>query len=122
MKQITTMIGPMIEKGMRRIEAKSGTVASTTTTATRLPRYIEAIRPQTKSGRSVKSVGPGLRPQIIRPPIITAAVAEPGMPSASIGSMAAEPAAWSAVSGAITPSGSPLPNLAGWREERLAMA
>ena len=41
----------------------------------------------------------------MRPPIITAAVAEPGMPSASIGSMAAVPAPWSAVSGAITPSG-----------------
>ena len=47
-----------------------------------------AIRPQTKSGRSTNSIGPGFRPQIIRPPIITAAVAEPGMPSASIGSIA----------------------------------
>ena len=28
MKQTTTIAGPMIEKGMRRIEAKSGTVAS----------------------------------------------------------------------------------------------
>ncbi len=122
MKQIITISGATIEKGMRRIEAKSGTVASTTTTATTLPRYIEAISPQTKSGRSMNSMGPGLRPQIIRPPIITAAVAEPGMPSASIGSIAADPAAWSAVSGAITPSGSPLPNFAGLREERLAMA
>ena len=83
----------MIANGMRRIEANIGTVASTSTTATTLPRYMLAIRPQTKSGRSMKSIGPGLRPQIIRPPIITAAVAEPGMPSASIGSMALEPAA-----------------------------
>ena len=120
MKQTTTMTGPMIANGMRRIEAKSGTVASTSTTATTLPRYMEAIRPQTKSGRSMNSIGPGLRPQIIRPPIITAAVAEPGMPSASIGSMALVPAAWSAVSGATTPSGSPLPNSARRREKRLA--
>ena len=62
----------MIAKGMRRIAAKSGTVPSTRITATTLPIYIEAIRPQTKSGRSTKSIGPGLRPQIIRPPIITA--------------------------------------------------
>ena len=47
-----------------------------------------AIRPQTKSGRSMNSIGPGCRPQIISPPIITAAVAEPGTPSASIGSIA----------------------------------
>ena len=99
----------MMAKGMRRIEANSGTVESTSATASTLPRYIDAIRPHTKSGRSTNSIGPGLRPQIISPPSITAAVAEPGMPSASIGSIAAEPAEWSAVSGAMTPSGSPLP-------------
>jgi len=58
-----------------------------------LPRYIEAIRPQTKSFCSMNSVGPGLRPQIMRPPIMTAAVADPGMPSASMGSSALVPAA-----------------------------
>ncbi len=36
MKQITTMIGPTIENGMRKIEAKSGTVAG-------LPRYWVAL-------------------------------------------------------------------------------
>ena len=43
------------------------------------------------------------------PPIITAAVAEPGMPSESMGKSALVPAAWSAVSGATMPSGSPRP-------------
>ena len=50
MKHTTTITGPMIANGMRRIEAKIGTVASTSTTATTLPRYMLAIRPQTKSG------------------------------------------------------------------------
>lgn len=40
---------------------------------------------------------------------MTAAVADPGTPSASMGRSAEVPAEWSAVSGAITPSGSPLP-------------
>ena len=119
MKHTTTITGPMIAKGMRRIEAKSGMVASTMSTATMLPRYMLAIRPQTKSGRSMNSIGPGLRPQIIRPPIITAAVAEPGTPRASIGRMALLPAAWSAVSGATTPSGSPCPKPSLRRREPL---
>jgi hypothetical protein len=98
-----------------------GTVSSTRITATMLPRYIDAIRPQTKSFCSVKSVGPGLSPQIIKPPIMTAAVAEPGMPRASIGRRALVPAAWSAVSGAMMPSGSPLPKFARRGDRRLAM-
>ena len=122
MKHTTTITGPMMAKGMRRIEAKSGMVVRTTSTATMLPRYMLAIRPQTKSGRSMNSMGPGLRPQIISPPIITAAVAEPGTPSASIGRMALLPAAWSAVSGATTPSGSPWPKWSLRRERRLANA
>ena len=120
MKQTTTIIGPMIENGMRRIAANIGTVASTRITAITLPRYMLAMVLQTKSGRSMNSIGPGVRPQIIRPPIITAAVAEPGMPSASIGRIAQVPAAWSAVSGATTPSGSPLPKPSFRRENRLA--
>ena len=120
MMHTTTIIGPMIENGMRRIAAKKGTVASTSTTAMTLPRYMLAIVPQTKSGRSIKSIGPGVSPQIIRPPIITADVAEPGTPSAIIGRMAQLPAEWSAVSGAMMPSGSPLPKFSGLREKRLA--
>ena len=52
---------------------------------------------------------------------MTAAVAEPGMPSASIGSSALVPAAWSAVSGAITPSISPVPKWSPLRDIFFAM-
>ncbi len=88
-----TISGAMMTKGIRIRAANTGTVSSTSITATMLPTYIEAIRPHTKSFWSMNSIGPGLRPQIIRPPIMTAAVAEPGMPSDSIGSSALVPAA-----------------------------
>jgi hypothetical protein len=42
------------------------------------------------------------------------------MPSASIGSSAAVPEAWAAVSGANTPSMRPLPKLSGSLEKRFA--
>ncbi len=116
-----TISGAMIKNGTRINAAKTGTVSSTRITATTLPRYIEAIKPQTKSFCSMNSIGPGLSPQIINPPIMTAAVAEPGMPSESMGSSALVPAAWSAVSGAMMPSGSPLPKFARRDEKRLAM-
>ena len=51
----------------------------------------------------------------------TAAVGEPGTPSESIGNNAEVPAACAAVSGAITPSISPLPKLLPRFETRLAM-
>ena len=86
-----------------------------------LPRYMMAIRPQTNSFFSTNSSGPGCRPQISRPPSSTAAVGEPGMPSVSIGSSALVPAACAAVSGAITPSISPSPNLSLFFENRRAM-
>ena len=110
----------MMLNGMRRIAANSGTVESTTIRPTTLPRYMLAIRPQTKSGCSVNSSGPGCRPQIRSPPSSTAAVGEPGMPRVSIGRSALVPAAWAAVSGATTPSISPLPNRCPVREKRLA--
>src|SRR5579862_7633929 len=99
----------MIENGTRNIEANSGTVDKTTISPAMLPRYMLAIVAQTKSLCSTKSNGPGLRPQIMSPPSSTADVAEPGMPSVSIGSNALVPAACAAVSGAITPSMAPLP-------------
>ena len=111
MAQITMMTGAMIENGTRRIAAKSGTQVSTMTRPARLPRYMLAIRPQTKSFCSTNSNGPGCRPQISNPPSSTAAVGDPGMPSASMGSSALVPAACAAVSGATTPSSWPLPNL-----------
>jgi hypothetical protein len=78
-------------------------VVSTSTRPTTLPRYIEAIRPQTKSLCSTNNSGPGLRPHTISPPSRIAAVPEPGMPSASIGNSAEVPEACAAVSGANTP-------------------
>src|SRR5262249_42488113 len=104
MAQDTTIIGAIAEKGTRRTEAKTGTVVSTKTSPTTLPRYIEAISPHTKSLCSTNSSGPGLSPQTIRPPSRIAAVPEPGIPNASIGSSAEVPDACAAVSGANTPS------------------
>ena len=101
--------------------AHQGTVVSTTIRPTMLPMYMLAIRPQTNSFCSTKSMGPGCRPQISRPPSSTAAVGEPGMPSVSMGSSAAVPAAWAAVSGATTPSMRPLPKLFGSFDMRRAM-
>src|SRR6185295_7072138 len=118
--QDTTIIGAMAENGTRRMAANTGTVVSTMTRPTTLPRYIDAIRPQTKSLCSTNSSGPGLRPHTINPPSRIAAVPEPGMPSASIGSNAAVPDACAAVSGANTPSIRPLPKLSGSLEKRLA--
>src|ERR1700754_1027116 len=109
--QDTTIIGATAANGTRRIEAKIGTVVSTRTRPTTLPRYIDAIRPQTKSLCSTNSSGPGLRPHTIKPPSRIAAVPDPGIPSASIGSNAEVPDACAAVSGANTPSMRPLPKL-----------
>src|SRR5450432_1119991 len=120
MAQLTTIIGATAANGTRRIEAKIGTVVSTITSPTILPRYMEAMSPQTKSLCSTNSSGPGLSPQTIRPPSRIAAVPEPGMPNASIGSSAAVPEACAAVSGANTPSMRPVPKLAGSLENRLA--
>ncbi len=118
--QDTTIIGAIAEKGTCSTAAKSGTVVSTRISPTTLPRYIEAIRPQTKPLCSTKSSGPGFRPHTIRPPSRIAAVPEPGMPSASIGSNADVPEACAAVSGANTPSMRPVPNDSLSLEKRLA--
>jgi putative tricarboxylic transport membrane protein len=119
--QMTMITGATMLNGMRRIAAKSGTQVSTTSSPAMLPRYMLAISPHTKSFCSTKSSGPGCRPQISRPPSSTAAVGEPGMPSVIIGSSALVPAACAAVSGAMTPSISPLPNLSPFFDMRLAM-
>ena len=91
--QVFLIEEPMIENGIRRIEANSGTQVKTTNSPAILPRYILAIKPQTKSGFSTKSNGPGCRPQISKPPSNTAAVGDPGIPSESMGNNAAVPAA-----------------------------
>jgi hypothetical protein len=100
--------------------AKTGTVVSTNTKPTILPRYIDAISPHTKSLCSTNSSGPGLSPHTISPPSRIAAVPEPGIPNASIGSSAEVPEACAAVSGANTPSMRPLPKLSLSLEKRLA--
>ena len=82
-----------------------------------LPVYMLAMRPQTNSGFSMKSIGPGCRPQMMRPPSITAAVGDPGMPSVIIGSIAATPAAWAAVSGRHHPFQRALAELLGVARE-----
>ena len=61
------------------------------------PVYMLAISPPDKVRALLKSIGPGCRPQMRRPPSITAAVGEPGMPRVIIGSSADTPAAWAAV-------------------------
>src|SRR4029079_16063058 len=119
--QDTTIIGAIAENGTRSTDAKIGTVVSTSTRPTILPRYIDAIRPQTKFFCSMSKRGPGLRPHTINPPSRIAAVPDPGMPSASIGSNADVPDACAAVSGANTPSIRPLPNESLSFEMRLAM-
>ncbi len=64
-----------------------------------LAMYCEAISPQTNCGFFSNSSGPGRSPHIIRPPSMIAVVAEPGMPSVSIGTMAPVAAALLADSG-----------------------
>src|SRR3979409_1821783 len=120
MAQETMIIGAIAANGIRRIAAKIGTVESTITRPTTLPRYIDAMRPHTKSLCSTNRRGPGLRPHTINPPSRIAAVPEPGIPRANIGSSAAVPDACAAVSGAKTPSMRPLPNDSLSLENRLA--
>src|SRR5688572_11494394 len=74
------------------------------------------MRPQTKSGFFSNSSGPGRRPHIMSPPSITAVVADPGIPSVSIGTMAPADAALFAASGPATPSIAPRPNSPGYRD------
>ena len=88
----------------------------------KLPVYMLAMSPQTNSGFSWNKSGPGCSPQMMRPPSITAAVGDPGIPSVIMGRIAATPAACAAVSGATTPSSSPLPKRSGCFENRLANA
>src|SRR3984893_15731819 len=94
--QDTTIIGAIAENGTRRTAAKTGTVVSTKTRPTTLPRYIDAISPHTNALWPTNGSGPGLRPQPTGPPSRTPAVPEPGIPRPSIGSSAAVPDACAA--------------------------
>src|SRR2546427_750735 len=70
-------MGAIAENGTRSTAAKSGTVVSTRMRPTTLPRYIDAIRPQTKPLCSTNSSGPGFSPHTIRPPSRIAAQRQP---------------------------------------------
>src|SRR5688572_6455825 len=67
------------------------------------------MSPQTKSLCSVNSNGPGWSPQMNSPAMITAAVGDPGTPSAIIGRSEPTPAAFADACGATMPIGSPRP-------------
>ena len=72
-----------------------------------------AIRPQTRSGLSVNSSGPGWRPYCWKPASMMAAVAEVGRPSVSSGTSVPAAEALLAASGPATPSMAPWPNSSG---------
>ena len=98
---------------MRRVAAKSGTRGRFMTTKTILPMNMLAMNAHTKSGLVVNSIGPGFRPYIISAPSNIAAVPEPGIPSASSGTIAPEVAELLALSGQATPSMAPFPKRSG---------
>ena len=77
-----------------------------------------AIRPQTRSGRSANSSGPGLSPYCWKPASIIAAVAEVGSPSVSSGTSVPAADALLAASGPATPSIAPWPNSCGYLVSR----
>ena len=64
----------------------------------------------------MNNIGPGISPHITIPPSNKAVVGEPGIPSVSIGNSEPVEAALFAVSGAITPSILPSPNVSGFFE------
>lgn len=70
----------------------------------------EAIKPQTTSGLSVNSKGPGVMFKVINNASSTAVVPDPGTPKVSIGTRAPPAAELLPASGAAIPLGSPLPN------------
>ena len=76
--------------------------------------------PYKNSGCSLNKAGPGLTPWIIKPVKITAVVALPGIPKASVGTIAPPVAALFAASAPATPSIEPFPNSSGLLDHRFA--
>ena len=78
-----------------------------------------AMRPHTKSWCSTNRSGPGCRPQMKRPAMMTAEVGEPGTPRAIIGTSEPTAAESAAACGAMIPEISPFPKsslfFAHWR-------
>ena len=69
------------------------------------------MKVQVTAACTVNRSGPGNNPLISKPPNNTAAVGLPGIPSVSRGTSEGPTMALLADSAAITPSGSPWPNL-----------
>jgi len=69
-----------MENGIFKIEANSGTQVKTTINPAMLPKYILAIKPQTKSGFSTKSNGPAEDPKSINRPEVPQQLANLGYP------------------------------------------
>ncbi len=101
--------GSRIAGGTIRMRTKIFTIGTFIARRTKLAIRSVAIRPQTTSARSVKSVGPGVMLSVISSASRTAVVPEPGTPSVSIGTSAPPAAALFPASGAATPRGTPVP-------------
>src|SRR4029078_8255817 len=71
--------------------------------------------------RSVKSVGPGLRPFMYSTPIAMAVMVSPGMPNSREGTQPEARLALLLAPASINPSGCPVPNFLGSFEKRLDM-
>ena len=80
----------------------------------------ESLKEYTRSGASMRSVGPGLSPWSIRRPSRIAVVSLPGIPRVNVGTIAPPLEALLAASDAATPSSIPVPNSSGRFEERTA--
>ena len=108
------MSGTCTVKGMRRICVQSGMQKRFRIIESTAAMYMLAMKPQTISGWSSISRGPGCRPQIMSAPRITAAVGDPGIPRVTSGSSEPTSALDAADSGATTPSSAPVPNFSGF--------
>src|SRR5690606_41354696 len=94
------MAGTSAQYGTARILVNTLIIGTFITISMMLATNSEAIRPQTMSGWSRNSSGPGVMLYSVSAPSITAVVPEPGTPRVSIGTMEPQAEALLAVSGA----------------------
>ena len=113
MQQKITIIGNRCRYGTRNSRTHTPTSGRLMMTSIRLPSHIEAIMPQNSSGCLVITCGPGTMPWMVMAPTISAITALGGIPSVSSGMNEVCDAALLAVSGAATPSITPVPNRCG---------
>ena len=95
------------------MRANTGIRGRFSTSRMMLPKYMLSISPQTRSGRSRNSIGPGGMPCMMKAAKRTAVVPEPGTPKVNMGTKAPQVAALFAASGAAIPSTAPLPKRCG---------